>query len=94
MCKQKAMKDTGAHASQSAPYRLRSRLRANTTHIRTCLSKVADPPDTDSFIPEIQTIKHLEAVFNGSKNPISTFQLHFQTSFFAVVPQKPGLLRI
>jgi hypothetical protein len=89
----KAMRDTGIHASQSASYSLWSRLRANTTHIRTCLSEVAEPPDTDSLIPEIQTLMHLKTIFKDSLNPISAFQLHFQTSFFAVLPPKPGMLR-
>jgi hypothetical protein len=93
LCKQKAMKDTSVPASQSAPYRLWKRLCSNTTHIRTCLSRIAGPPDTDSSIPEIQTVKHLETVFTGSPNPIYAFQLYFQTSFFAVLPPKSGMLR-
>jgi hypothetical protein len=88
------MRDTGTHASQSAPYHLWKRLCANTTHIRTCLSEVSEPPDTDSLIPEIQTLRHLEAIFNDSLNPVSAFQLHFQISFFAVLPPKPGMLRL
>jgi hypothetical protein len=92
MRKTKAMKDTGTQASRSSPYRLWTRLRVNTTHIRTCLSKIAKPPDTGTDIPEIQTIKHLETVFNHSANPISAFQMHFQTSFFMVIPPKPGML--
>jgi hypothetical protein len=93
ICKMKAMKDTDTSFSQSAPYGLWCRLRANVSHIRTCLSRIAPPPNTDSSNPEIQTIKHLQSVFGSSENPISAFQLAFQTSFLSVLPQKPGVLR-
>jgi hypothetical protein len=93
MCKMTALNDTGASASQSAPYRLWIRLHANAAHIRTCLSRVSPPPDTCSSDPEIQTIKHLQAAFAGFENPISAFQLAYETSFFEVLPPKPGMIR-
>ncbi len=92
MCKAKAM--SGINASRSAPYGIWRRLRSNATHIRTCLSKVSAPPDTASSIPEIQTVEHLQAACNGSTNPIASFQLLFQTSFFAIPTPKPGALRL
>lgn len=91
ICKMKAL--TGTVASLSSPYRLWNRLHANTANIRTCLSRASPPPDTSSTDPEIQTIEHLQVVFVHSENPISAFQLAFQTSFFAVIPPKPGMLR-
>jgi hypothetical protein len=93
MCKMKAMQDTAAYLSRSAPYRLWHRLRVNATHIRTCLLKVAAPPNTDSTVPELQTIKHLETAFADPPNPISSFQMYFQISFFAVRLPKSGMLR-
>jgi hypothetical protein len=92
ICKMKSLNDTGASASQSAPYGLWNRLHANAAHIRTCLSRVSPPHDTCSSDPEIRTISHLYSVFCRSENPISAFQLAFQTSFFEVLPPKPGIL--
>jgi hypothetical protein len=80
------------HASPSTPYRLWKRLRDNIPNIRTRLSRIAAPPDT-ADVPEIQTLRHLSAVFADPLNPISAFQLLFQDSFFAIESPKSGLLR-
>ena len=91
-CKAKAMRSASMCASQSAPYNLWRRLRANVPHIRTTLLKITDPPHTASTIAEVQTILHLDHAFPGSPNPVIDFQFHFQTSLFAYLPPQSGLL--
>jgi hypothetical protein len=90
--KTKAMKVVNAAVSQSTPYNLWRRLRANVSHIRTSLLTLVGPPHVSVTDPEIQTIRHLETAFPGSANPIIDFQLHFQVSIFACPPTRSCLL--
>jgi hypothetical protein len=91
-CKAKSMRIASIAASRSAPYNLWRRVRSNLSHIRTSLLTITAPPHVMEALPVIQTVAHLDAAFPGSTNPIIDFQLHFQTSLFAILSPQPGLL--
>jgi hypothetical protein len=82
MTKAKAMRETRTAFSPSVPYNLWRQFSAHIVHLRTHLSRLAPPPDTDSDSPHTQTLRHLQTAFPYSATPIVQFQLHFQLPFF------------
>jgi hypothetical protein len=89
--KNKASQETGSIPYSSSGYRLFRRFKANQTYLKTKLFSVCEPPSSLKDDPTIQTILHLEKAF-PSGDPISDFQLYFQSSFFSIPLPAYGLL--
>ena len=68
--------------SKSSGYRLLRKFRLCQSRIRTRLNSIKDPPYLSINKPFVQTIIHLEEVFQEC--PISSFQYHFQAGFFNI----------
>ena len=66
----------------STIYRLIKTVILNQPNIRTLLiNKHAPPKNIKTPNPLIETIQHLKSAFPNKLNPISAFQIHFQTQF-------------
>jgi hypothetical protein len=63
-------------------YRLIKTFTLRQSKIRTLLKTIMPPSDLNCTTPLQQTVRHLQACFPGSTNPISAFQIHFQDSIF------------
>lgn len=67
--------------SPSSVYRLYQRIYLRQHRLRTLLLKRIPPPEcVQSRNPLIKTILHLQSAFKRDSDPLSAFQLHFQTS--------------
>ena len=77
-----SFRDTAACFTTATAYRLRRRFCLHQSFLRSRLINRSSPPATGAN-PESQTILHLRKAFPRSPDPVSAFQLHFQTDFFA-----------
>jgi hypothetical protein len=59
-------------------YHLLQRLRRRLTNLRTTLSAVRRPPDSQQADPLLQTFEHLRLVFPKAACPTEAFQQRFQ----------------
>jgi len=66
----------------SMAYRLIRIITLNQPRIRTLLfNKYPAPKHAKKFTPLIATIRHLQSAFSHHDDPLSAFQIHFQTPF-------------
>lgn len=89
--KKSAIQKTNRIPTLSSAYRLWRRFIVNQSFLKTKLIPICNPPPDSNNDPNIQTILHLKKVF-PSLNPISDFQLHFQSSFFTNSSPAYGLI--
>lgn len=83
LCLARAFRAAGCTMAQSSIYRLFKMFSLNQMRIRTFLSGVKDPPAAEHVqCPLIQTILHLNSVFDTAVCPITEFQYRFQAPFF------------
>ncbi len=81
MTKLAAFRLTGLPFSNSSVYRLYQRIYLRQPKLRALLLKMTQKPDgVQSRNPLIQTILHLKSAFHRAPDPLSAFQLYFQTS--------------
>ena len=69
--------------AQTSIYRLFKKFSLNQMRIRSFLSRIKDPPVAEhAQTPFVQTILHLNTVFDAAVCPITEFQYRFQTPLF------------
>jgi hypothetical protein len=65
--------------TQRTLYRWRAKISGKQTFIRNLLCSICPVPLTQSALPLIQTISHLNKAFETHPCPCAAFQHHFQT---------------
>jgi len=63
-------------------YGLLVRLTLRQSFLRSTLLTRRSYEDLPCADPLLQTLRHFISVFSGDTNPVSSYQLYFQTSFF------------
>jgi hypothetical protein len=78
-----AWEHAGIPMSLDTGYRLYRHLERCQSVLRTHLCARAPPPKAKTGVPLFQVFAHLKEAF-GNKNPIQTYQEHFQRSVLAI----------